>query len=222
MDIDLIPSDYRARLWRLSWLKGCATALGGIVVTTLLAYLALEVLEQVAAMELSALQQHRDITSQQQTLIDQLTQEKLELERQWRLLNDLKRGTDAEGIFRAIDTAFTDDSIWFDKWEFNRSGVTVRNADQKRARHAVAISSAPGAADGAMRLIETHMTISGDALDHVALANFVRRLLAQPQIADVKVRRTSRRQIRELNVVAFDLSLLVEPLESGSGFLGAL
>ena len=217
MDIDLIPTDYRARLWRLRWLKGCGTVLGGIATATVIIYGALSVLEQVASSQLDTLQQRRDITSQQQTFIQQLSGEKEELERQWTLLNDLKRGTDAEGIFRALDRAFIDDSIWFDEWEFNRRGVPVTN--DTRQQHGVLIPS-PGSSNQ-MRLIETHMNIRGEALDHVALADFVRRLLAQPEIADVKVRRTSRRQVRQARIIAFDLAVLVEPLENSRGLLGA-
>ncbi|MEE8041703.1 MAG: hypothetical protein V3T15_02780 [Pseudomonadales bacterium] len=218
MDIDLIPTDYRARLWRLRWLKGCGTVIGGIVTATVISYAALSVLEQVASSQLDTLQQRRDITSQQQTFIQQLSREKEELERQWTLLNDLKRGTDAEGIFRALDRAFIDDSIWFDEWEFNRRGVPVTN--DTRQQHGVLIPS-PGSKSNQMRLIETHMNIRGEALDHVALADFVRRLLAQPEIADVKVRRTSRRQVRQARIIAFDLAVLVEPLENSRGLLGA-
>lgn len=219
MDIDLIPTDYRAHLWRLRWLKGCGTTIGGIVTATVIIYVALTVLEQVASSQLDTLQQRRDITSQQQTFIQQLSGEKEELERQWTLLNDLQRGTDAEGIFRALDRAFVDHSVWFDEWEFNRRGVPVTN-DNRRAQHGVLIPS-PGSTSNQMRLIETHMNIRGEALDHVALSNFVRRLLAQPEIADVKVRRTSRRQVRQTRIIAFDLAVLVEPLENSRGFLGA-
>ena len=217
MDIDLIPTDYRAHLWRLRWLKGCGTVIGGIVTATVIIYVALSVLEQVASSQLDTLQQRRDITAQQQTLISQLSGDKGELERQWTLLNDLKRGTDAEGIFRALDRAFIDDSIWFDEWEFNRRGVPVTN--DTRQQHGVLIPS-PGTSNQ-MRLIETHINIRGEALDHVALADFVRRLLAQPEIADVKVRRTSRRQVRQARIIAFDLAVLVEPLENARGLLGA-
>ena len=217
MDIDLIPTDYRARLWRMRWLKGCGTLLGGMGVVTVVAYLALTLLEQLAFAQLTTLQQRRDVTSQQQTFIQQLSGEKEELERQWTLLHDLKRGTDAEGIFRALDRAFIDDSIWFDEWEFNRRGVPVTN--DTRQQHGVLIPS-PGTSNQ-MRLIETHMNIRGEALDHVALADFVRRLLAQPEIADVKVRRTSRRQVRQARIIAFDLAVLVEPLENSRGLLGA-
>lgn len=217
MDIDLIPTDYRAHLWRLRWLKGCGTVIGGIVTATVIIYAALSVLEQVASSQLDTLQQRRDITAQQQTLISQLSGNKEELERQWTLLNDLQRGTDAEGIFRALDRAFVDHSVWFDEWEFNRRGVPVTN-DNRRAQHGVLIPS-PGS--NQMRLIETHMNIRGEALDHVALSNFVRRLLAQPEIADVRVRRTSRRQVRQVRIIAFDLAVLVEPLENSRGLPGA-
>lgn len=215
MDIDLIPTDYRARLWRLAWLKGCAGTLGAMLTVTLAAYLVLMVLEQVASGELSTLQQRRDITAQQQTFIEQLTAEKQELERQWRLLSELKRGTDSERIFGAIDRAFVDHDIWFDKWEFNREGSPPQSTGAQPRNSRKGSSSGGGG-------IETHMSIGGDAMDHVALSNFVRRLLAQPEIADVKVRRTSTEQIRGVNVIAFDLTVTVEPLEAGHGFLGAL
>jgi hypothetical protein len=218
MDIDLIPTDYRAKLWQLRWLKGCGTTLATMLLATALAYVGLTALAQVADTQLSTLELRRDVTAQQQTFVQQLTSEKEELERQWKLLNDLKRGTDAVAIFRAVDRAFIDDSLWFDEWEFNRQGVPATNGPGQ-SPHAVLIPS-PGAGSQ-MRLIETHMNMRGEAIDHVALSNFVRRLLAQPEIADVKVRRTSRRQIRDARVIAFDLAVLVEPLENKHGLLSA-
>ena len=53
------------------------------------------------------------------------------------------------------------------------------------------------------------MKIAGQAQDHVALSEFVQRLIKQPAIRDVRVRNTSLRRFTLETVVDFDLAIVI-------------
>ena len=56
--------------------------------------------------------------------------------------------------------------------------------------------------------IETHMEVSGQATDHEALSSFVRRVLQQPQIGDVRILNTQQQVSVDRTVVDFRLEVL--------------
>ena len=57
--------------------------------------------------------------------------------------------------------------------------------------------------------ILTHMEVSGQATDHEALSSFVRRVLRQPQIGDVRILNTQQQVDRDKTVVDFKLVIMV-------------
>ena len=57
--------------------------------------------------------------------------------------------------------------------------------------------------------IQTHMEVSGHATDHQALSSFVRRVLQQPQISDVRILNTQQQAIADQTVVDFRLVITV-------------
>ena len=57
--------------------------------------------------------------------------------------------------------------------------------------------------------IQTHMKVGGEAKDHDALSSFVRRLLQQPQIDDIRILNTQQRTQSNTTVVDFKLVITV-------------
>ena len=53
------------------------------------------------------------------------------------------------------------------------------------------------------------MEVSGQATDHEALSSFVRRVLQQPQIGDVRILNTQQQVIMDKTVVDFKLVIMV-------------
>jgi len=53
------------------------------------------------------------------------------------------------------------------------------------------------------------MEIRGQALDHSALSNFVRRLFVQPGIDDIRIRRTSLIDRNRADTVDFELAVVL-------------
>jgi hypothetical protein len=209
-DIDLIPQEYRTRRWQLRWLKRFGLILGGLVGALALSAGALGIATAKANARVEALQQRQTLTAQQRADVERLTVEKAELERQLRMLSGLRSGAAAGDMFVTVDRALTGDDIWFLDWSFTRAGVVV--GEEVRTVHTgyfiVVPDGAPQPAADELR-VQTHMTIQGQARDHSALSGFVGRLFAQPEIDDVRIRKTSLVQSDRSNAVDFELAVIL-------------
>ena len=209
-DIDLIPQAYRTWLWQSRWMKRSALLLGGLVGMLVLSSVALGVATTNAKSRVAALQQRQAVTAQQRTDMERLDEEKTELQQQFRLLSGLRSGAAAGDMFVTIDRALTGDDVWFLEWQFQRAGVMA--GKEVRTVNTGYFIVVP---DGAEQLaaddirVQTHMTIRGQARDHSALSGFVRRLFAQPEIDDVRIRRTVLNRGNQISTVDFDLAVVL-------------
>ena len=209
-DIDLIPQAYRTWRWQSRWIKRTALLLGGLVGILILGSSALGVATASARSRVEALQHRQAVTAQQRADLERLGAEKTELERQFRLLSGLRSGAAAEDMFVTIDRALTSDDVWFLEWQFQRAGVMV--GEEVRTVNTGYFLVVP---DGADKLaaddlrVQTHMTIRGQARDHSALASFIRRLFAQPEIDDIRIGRTALNRSKQTSTVSFDLEVVL-------------
>ncbi|MEZ5542658.1 MAG: PilN domain-containing protein [Pseudomonadota bacterium] len=191
-EIDLIPTDYRNRIW----LQGRARAIGGMLVSVvlglLLALAALHLLAGRAEVRITALQARQAITAQQREQLAQLDASRAELESRLALLDGLRSGAAAPAMFAAVDRALVEGDVWFRGWEFNRAGSMVQRKQEPGSNgYFIVIPAAGENAGQEAWKIETHMKIRGQAKDHAALSGFVRRLYQQPEIADVRILNTT-------------------------------
>lgn len=209
-DIDLIPQAYRTWLWQSRWMKRSALLLGGLVGMLVLSSVALGVATTNAKSRVEALQQRQAVTAQQRTDMERLGEEKSDLQHQFRLLSGLRSGAAAGDMFVTIDRALISDDVWFLEWQFQRAGVMA--GEEVRTVNTGYFIVVP---DGAEQLaaddirVQTHMTIRGQARDHSALSGFVRRLFAQPEIDDVRIRRTVLNRGNQTGTVDFDLAVVL-------------
>ncbi len=211
-DIDLIPREYRYWLWQLQWLKQSAVGLSGVLALATAGYLYLDITAAATQKKLQTLQQQQAITQQQQQELEQLSNSKAELARQWTLLNGLRGGTSVESILTVIDRALVDQQVWFLDWEFARAGHAAKRPRQSSNSGYFVISSGKNKGEPSMPdrwQVDTHITIKGQAIDHAAFSGFVQRLLQQAEIADVKVVKTALSRISDVNIVNFDIAILV-------------
>ncbi len=217
-DIDLIPREYRYWLWQLAWLKRSATGLGAVLALAITSYIYLD--SSVAATEekLKTLQQQQAITQQQQQQLQQLSNAKAELARQWTLLNGLRGGTSVESILAVIDRALVGQQVWFLDWDFARAGHATQPPSNDRNGYFVVAARNSRSEPGTPHRwqVDTHITIKGQALDHAAFSGFVQRLLKQSEIADVKVVKTALSRISDVNIVDFDIAILVNSKAAAS------
>ena len=209
-DIDLIPQAYHTRRWQSRWIMYTAILLAGLIGILATGTLAIGAATDNAQTNVAALQRQQAITAQQRADLEKMGAEKAGLEGQFRLLSGLRSGAAAEKMFVTVDRALTGDDVWFLKWQFQRAGVVV-DGEARTVNTGYFIVVPEGvdqpAADDLR--VQTHMTIQGQARDHSALSGFVRRLLEQTEIDDVRIRRTSLNRSNQSGVVDFDLAIVL-------------
>lgn len=210
-DIDLIPEAYRIRRWQTRWLKFSGALLVGFLIAFAMGLTTLNSATANAKVRVQELQRRQTITAQQRVEIERLNSEKAELEQQFELLTGLRSGAAAEDMFVAIDRALAGDDLWFVEWRFERAGVMVSEGARtvNTGYFVVVPEGSASAADGAVR-VQTNMTIRGQARDHSALSGFVKRLFAQTEIDDVRIRRTSVNRNEQVSAVDFELGVTLK------------
>jgi len=216
-DIDLIPNEYRLWLWQLRWLKGFGIALVLLVLIYGIGYGVTVTGLKSTQSEMAKLQKEKAISTMQREKLQRLDEEKIEMERQWTLLNGLRGGTTVQDILKVTDRAFNSNDLWFTDWQFARTGVVV---DKKERRldsgYFIIVPKNKKDPEGEAWEIQTHLKISGQALNHAALSGFVSRLLQQPQISNVRILQTSLRKSSVGSLVAFELAVMVGSLKDNS------
>ncbi len=143
--------------------------------------------------------------------LESLQAEKVELLRRQAILSGLRGGVEARRMFLVVDQAL-DGNVWFLSWTFRRAGELVDHEPETvdTGYFIVVPSRAKDEPEKAWRL-EAHMEIHARALDHATLAEFVRRLVEQPEVRDVRVLRTRVHEYTARQVVDFELAVIVNP-----------
>ena len=210
-EFDLIPGDYRSGLVRRRWLQLFLAALASMVVLSGGAAAALDYAAREVIAEIDMLQAEQQSNREVAQKLGNLRKQKAQFFYQLSLLDGLRGGTPAERMFVAIDRALTDDTVWFQHWDFKRAGSSVKPSETPATNTGYFIVVPKSNETKAQQVwrIETHMTIKGRAGDHAALSKFVANLFSQPEIYDVKVLRTSTYRNAQLRAVDFDLAIVV-------------
>ena len=209
-DIDLIPQAYRTWRWQARWMKFTACLVAGLTATLVLTWTVLGLAIDNVSKDVEALQNKLSHTAQQQADIERLGAEKDELERQFRLLSNLRSGAAAGDMFVTVDNALISDDIWFRNWKFERAGIMVgEELETVNTGYFIVVPEGAGHLTSDELRIQTNMEIRGQALDHSALSSFVRRLFVQPDIDDIRIRRTSLIDRNRADTVDFELAVIL-------------
>jgi hypothetical protein len=162
--------------------------------------------------EIVVLEKKKAISSHQRGILQELKKDRDQLEAKREILEKLRGGALAEDMFVSIDRALNGKDLWFKNWKFTRAGsktseppkgvntgyfIVIPEGDSAEAKEKEAWK------------IQTHMEVSGQAVDHAALSSFVRRVLQQPQIGDVKILNTQQQIYSDKTVVDFRLVITV-------------
>jgi hypothetical protein len=164
---------------------------------------------RVKFQELAELQATEAMLAQQRVRLAELERERGDAQKRLSILDGLRGGTSSEALFFTVDDAFLR-GIWFLDWTFKRAGEIVEN-DGKAVQtgyFVVVPLDEPNQPNRAWRM-DTHMEIRGQATDHSTLAQFVSRLLDQPRIEQVRVVNTRVRAFAAIEVVDFELAVVV-------------
>ena len=215
-DIDLIPAEYRQARWLSLWLKQLGISAVVLIAFCLVLYVGVSRQVESLQAEATVLEQQQAITAQQRTALEDLHLRKTLAGKQLKLLNGLRSGAPARSVFNVIDRALADSDVWFLNWQFRRAGMTVpESVAGTETGYFIMVDEDAAANSSNTWQVETHMTITGQALDHEALSQFVNGLYAQNSVVDVKVQRTELNKRNRRDVVQFDLAVVLKSEAKG-------
>ncbi len=209
-ELDLIPESYRQRLKIQRWLNIFFSSF--IVVLIVIAGLHVAITNKLVDLKskVQLLQKDKQLTLQQQQQFKLLQEQEKSLAARLKMINSLRGGPPAKQIFLAIDRVINP-NIWFTKWQFFRANTVVPvTPETVPTGYFIVIPDQlnPGPQQQAWKM-ETHMEIAGQALSYSILANFVKNLVKQPEIEDVKLIKTNLGNFLDSQVVEFKMAVLV-------------
>ena len=215
--MDLIPQDYRDYLRVSRVVKHFTVAAASLLLLSALAYAVLEVAIREDSRVIQTLEKQKAITSQQRLVLESLQGQHQSMADKLAVLERLRGGAAAQEMFVAIDRALDDGSVWFTSWSFLRAGFEApREKRGINTGYFIVIPQGQGAEPEPAWQIKTHMEIRGQARDHAAMSEFVRRLLDQPQIVDIRVLNTQQHKSSQATVVDFELAVVVNSNLAGA------
>ena len=205
-EIDLIPENYRIRVWKLGILKIFIIVFFVLLITSGIAYGALEYVKRDTNFEISKLFKVKEAAARQRDTLNILRNEKKELDYQWALLSGLRSAVAAEDLFIAIDKSIQSIDIWFTSIRFQRAEVEVSENSEVNTGYFVIVT--PGEEKESWA-IGTKMLITGEVPNHSTLSTFVENLLDQPEILDANVLETSTSNKDNAKSVQFNLAVSI-------------
>ena len=208
-EMDLIPNEYRANLARRQLLHKFLFACLLVVFCVALGRALLSYLIWRENVQVVQLEQLENASEQNKAKAAAYTLQKQVTEKQLAALNAL-RGRDRVALFlQAVDLSLGD-GVWFDSVHFMRKTGTGTLQDA-RGGPAAGIIVVPSNAEKAHTLdISQGVDIVGHAANHTVLAEFMRKLGAQPNVVDLQLLNTNLRTYKTMQVVDFSLNLLLD------------
>ncbi|MEM7280581.1 MAG: PilN domain-containing protein [Pseudomonadota bacterium] len=209
-DFNLIPNEYLVRRRRSRYVRLYAFLLAGSLVLNGVTFGYFTQLEAMTKNQVEVLQTKQAATAQQRSQLSVLDARRNNYESELKILAGLRSGGAAKTMFTTIDRALPDKDVWFLDWQFRRAGVLVTSTQEAvNTGYFIVVPDKGTQTEDQPWRVQTHMTIKGQAKDHVALSTFVRNLFAQPEIEDVRVRRTTLRSGQSSKNVEFDLAIVL-------------
>jgi hypothetical protein len=209
-EIDLIPASYRERLKIQRWCQLFLLALASVIFLTVFIWFSLSSKNQSIQTEISTLQRDKSFNlQQQQTYNDLLTAER-KLNKNLEILDGLRGGAPVRQTMMVIDRVLNE-NIWFLQWSFKRAGEIVNLPPQMVQTGYFIIIPKENNRLGKKQTwkLETHMEIKGQARDHSSFSLFVQDLLNQAEIEDVKIVDTQMRRYSDIQVVDFNIVIMI-------------
>lgn len=210
--MDLIPEDYKRYLQQLHILQRWALVMFVLILSAGSISFALNYKADEFQQEIVKLEQKKAISSQQRHVLQALEKDHKKLRVKHNILEKLRGGAVAENMFVTIDRALDGNDVWFKNWRFDRAGSkTSEQPKGVNTGYFIVIPESERINKKQQEAweIQTHMEVDGEAKDHEALSSFVRRLLQQPQIGDVRILNTQQRSYDDNTVVDFRLVITV-------------
>jgi len=210
--MDLVPADYRRYVQQLQLLQHWGLLIGVIIAASVMLAAGLKYMSIEYQKEIVVLEKKKAISSHQRGILQDLEKDRNLLMKKRQVLEKLRGGALAEDMFVNIDRALDGRNIWFKNWKFTRAGsMTSEKPKGVNTGYFIVIpeSDRVNQKEQEAWRIQTHMEVSGQATDHEALSSFVRRVLQQPQIGDVRILNTQQQASADKTVIDFKLVIMV-------------
>jgi hypothetical protein len=209
-EIDLIPEEYRRKRLFSNWLKRAAMVFGLVSVIMLGSFFGLKQGNAGLTEKIQNLKSQRALASENTLQFKQLSVQKDGLQQQLNLLAGLRSGSSAEQMFMTMDKALPGPQVWITRWNFRRAGSVVeQDTETVNTGYFIVVPNGQGNKKQEAWKIETRMVIQGQALDHVAMSEFVSNLTRQPEIENVRIVSTRLNQSQQIKLVDFSLEIIV-------------
>ena len=209
-ELDLIPASYKERLKIKRWCRQFGLAFVSVLVILFGLKFAIANKTMALTSKIEVLQKEKQTSIEQQQKYNDLVTKETKLTKELEILNGLRGGPSAKQILLAVDRVMQDD-VWFTQWSYHRAGeiTPVQPATVQTGYFIVIPEGASGSPNQQTWKLNTHMEINGQALNHSSLSGFIRNLIKQPEIEDVKVINTSLRSDINSQVVEFNLVVII-------------
>lgn len=209
-EIDLIPEEYRIKRLFISWLKRAGVTLGLIVAIILTVFVVLKQANDKLSDHIQSLKVQRAIATENGQQLKLFSDQRTGLKQQLNLLAGLRSGSSAEQMFITMDNALPGPQVWLTKWQFRRAGNRVEaDVETVNTGYFIVVPSGKGNKKQEAWKIDTKMEVHGQALDHIAMSEFVANLTRQPEIENVRIVSTRLNQSRQKKLVDFSLEIVV-------------
>ncbi len=210
-ELNLIPAAYRERIRMQRWVKYFVVSL--VVILIIIIVLKVKIDRQLSSLnsEIQILQKDTQFNLQQQQTFNSLRKQENSLTARLKILDGLRGGPPARQIFLAIDRIINSD-IWFTQWRFTRSSkVSEVKLETVQTGYFIIIPKELSQTNKPQTWkMESHMEITGQTFSHSILADFVRKLISQPEVEDVKLINTRLRTYSDIQVVEFKMAVIVD------------
>jgi hypothetical protein len=215
-ELDLIPVDYLQRQVLRHRLRRFVAAIAVIACLTGLVKLVLHVGIAAEKAQVATLQSEARRWAQGKAKVEEYRKSKLAAEKHLAALDELRGRDRLRLLLQALDAAYVE-NVWLDEIRYYRrdppstAALDVPGAP-RTGIVVVQQNSVPGRN---ARDIEQWVGITGHAINHAMLAQFMRKLERQPGIADVSLLNTAPRAYPNALIIELKLSLLVDEKVKG-------
>jgi Tfp pilus assembly protein PilN len=208
-EVDLIPEDYRqaAHLKRFS--KKFLLVFAFIVLLVALGKGLLSFLVAMENKRTMTLETSEVLIVEHRNLLKKLDQHRADLQQRLAILDSLRGGPPAQRMFQIIDRA-VNQSVWFTSLRFKRTKEDLQALTQSRDTGYFRVVQQTDNRQHGESQEQMRMEINGQALNHSALADLVKKLLDQQEVHDVHILNTSTLQYPSGQVTAYKLVVTIK------------
>ena len=208
-EFNLIPPDFARELALRRRLRRAAAGFIVLCGLIVLARSGLALLIAAEREQVAQLQAQERLWRERKTRTEKYTSEALAAEKQLAALDELRGREHLRLFLEALDRAYVD-KVWFDEIRYYRKEIAPHPVPASGVRTASTPVAEKSTAGPGPRRVEQRVGMTGHALNHVTLAEFMKNLESQPAVAELTLIDTSPRNYPNAVITDFKLGLLIE------------